>query len=414
MALANLGRNRKRTILVIVSMTLSLVLFNTVFTLSSGFDIDKYVEKFLNKDFIISSADYFNYNFARSETYLSETFISAVQQQDAYEDGGRLYSSKVTEERFSAETDAVTNYNNDEYGNPLNALSGADDLLLSSMDVVEGEIDWDALKTGKYTLYALTMDDNGNIIDNPSIHVGDKITFHHWKMDGLVGTLDNSFDLTVMAKVLINENTDTERNTGAARFYLPTEQFKPLCLNPRLVSFPFNVKDGADSDMNSFLSNSVENIEPSMNYESKETYVQSFNSMTSLIITIGGALSVIIGLIGIVNFINSVLTSIITRQKEFAMLQSIGMTGRQLKQMLSYEGLYYAVGTIMASLIVGVLFSLIIVQAITSSFWFLPFLFVICPMLVFYPFLILLTAIIPTMLYREFAKSSFIERLHQN
>ena len=48
MALANLGRNRKRTVLVIVSMTLSLVLFNTVFTLSSGFDIDKYVEKFLN------------------------------------------------------------------------------------------------------------------------------------------------------------------------------------------------------------------------------------------------------------------------------------------------------------------------------------------------------------------------------
>ena len=114
MALANLGRNRKRTILVIVSMTLSLVLFNTIFTLSSGFDIDKYVEKFLNKDFIISSADYFNYNFARSETYLSETFINAVQQQDAYEDGGRLYSSKVTEERFSAETDAVTNYNRSE------------------------------------------------------------------------------------------------------------------------------------------------------------------------------------------------------------------------------------------------------------------------------------------------------------
>lgn len=122
MALANLGRNRKRTVLVIVSMTLSLVLFNTVFTLSSGFDIDKYVEKFLNKDFIISSADYFNYNFARSETYLSETFIDAVQQQNAYEDGGRLYSSQVAEDIFSAETDAVTNYNKDKDGNPLIAL----------------------------------------------------------------------------------------------------------------------------------------------------------------------------------------------------------------------------------------------------------------------------------------------------
>ena len=42
----NLGRNRRRTVLVLVSMTLSLVLFNTVFTLAAGFDIDKYISKF--------------------------------------------------------------------------------------------------------------------------------------------------------------------------------------------------------------------------------------------------------------------------------------------------------------------------------------------------------------------------------
>ena len=89
----------------------------------------------------------------------------------------------------------------DEEGNPLVDLYGADDFLLNTMDVIEGEIDWEALKTGEYALYALTMDDNGNIIDNPSIHVGDTITFHHWTMDGLAGTLDNSFELTVMAKV---------------------------------------------------------------------------------------------------------------------------------------------------------------------------------------------------------------------
>ena len=40
MALSNLYRNRKRTLLVILSMTLSLVLFHTMFTLSGGFDIE--------------------------------------------------------------------------------------------------------------------------------------------------------------------------------------------------------------------------------------------------------------------------------------------------------------------------------------------------------------------------------------
>lgn len=414
MALANLGRNRKRTILVIVSMTLSLVLFNTVFTLSSGFDIEKYVSKFVNKDFIISSADYFNYSFGNSGIYLSESFINAVQQQDAYDDGGRIYTGNVLEEQYSAETDTVTNYNKDVDGNPLIDLYGADDFLLDSMEIYEGEIDWDALRSGKYALYALTMDDNGNVIDNPAVHIGDTITFHHWKMSGLTGTLENSFDLIVLAKVIINENSDTDRRTGAARFYLPTEQFMPHCDNPYLISFPFDVKDGMETEMTEFLNSYTEDIEQNMDYESKETYVASFDSMTSMIITIGGVLSIIIGFIGIANFVNSVLTSIITRRKEFAMLQSIGMTGKQLKRMLSYEGLYYAIGTIFSSIILGIIFSTVIVRGITSGLWFFTYKFVVWPMLIVYPFLIILTVAIPAALYKQITKVSIIERLRQN
>lgn len=414
MALANLGRNRKRTILVIVSMTLSLVLFNTVFTLSSGFDIEKYVSKFVNKDFIISSADYFNYSFGNSGIYLSESFINAVQQQDAYDDGGRIYTGNLLEEQYSAETDTVTNYNKDVDGNPLIDLYGADDFLLDSMEIYEGEIDWDALRSGKYALYALTMDDNGNVIDNPAVHIGDTITFHHWKMSGLTGTLENSFDLIVLAKVIINENSDTDRRTGAARFYLPTEQFMPHCDNPYLISFPFDVKDGMETEMTEFLNSYTEDIEQNMDYESKETYVASFDSMTSMIITIGGVLSIIIGFIGIANFVNSVLTSIITRRKEFAMLQSIGMTGKQLKRMLSYEGLYYAIGTIFSSIILGIIFSTVIVRGITSGLWFFTYKFVVWPMLIVYPFLIILTVAIPAALYKQITKVSIIERLRQN
>ena len=51
MALANLGRNPETNNPCNRVYDIELVLFNTVFTLSSGFDIDKYVEKFLNKGF---------------------------------------------------------------------------------------------------------------------------------------------------------------------------------------------------------------------------------------------------------------------------------------------------------------------------------------------------------------------------
>ena len=133
-----------------------------------------------------------------------------------------------------------------------------------------------------------------------------------------------------------------------------------------------------------------------------------------LLSALGGALSIIIGLIGITNFVNSVLTSIITRRKELAMLQSIGMTGKQLKKMLSFEGLYYAAGTVVASIVFGSLVSVIIVRAISNSIWFFTYKFVIFPMFVIYPFLIALTVIIPAIIYRKIAKTSIIERLHQN
>ena len=69
------------------------------------------------------------------------------------------------------------------------------------------------------------------------------------------------------------------------------------------------------------------------------------------------------------------------------MLQSIGMTGRQLKRMLSFEGLYYAVGTIITSAVLGVLFSVVVVRGISSGIWFFTYQFVMWPMLVIYPFL---------------------------
>lgn len=93
-------------------------------------------------------------------------------------------------------------------------------------------------------------------------------------------------------------------------------------------------------------------------------------------------MSAIIGIIGIASFVNSVLTSVITRKKEFAMLQSIGMTGKQLKRMLSFKGLYYAVGTIITSVIFDVLSSVMVIRGISNGIWFFSYQFVIWPIFI--------------------------------
>ena len=70
-------------------------------------------------------------------------------------------------------------------------------------------------------------------------------------------------------------------------------------------------------------------------------------------------------------------------------------------------------GTIITSAVLGVLFSVVVVQGISSGIWFFTYRFVIWPMLVTDLLLILLTVAIPALLYRQIAKVSIIERLRQ-
>lgn len=81
----------------------------------------------------------------------------------------------------------------------------------------------------------------------------------------------------------------------------------------------------------------------------------------------GNTISVIIALVGILNFINSMVTAILSRKREFAMLQSIGMTKRQLRNMLICEGLDYAVLTLLASFLISTLMVGVVIRRAVHS-----------------------------------------------
>ena len=92
----------------------------------------------------------------------------------------------------------------------------------------------------------------------------------------------------------------------------------------------------------------------------------------------GFAISLIIAFVGILNFINSNADSDCFRQKEFAMIQSIGMTKAAASSMLIDEGLYYAGSTLLASYVLGALAVSIGVRMMVSTDWTATFHFTLC------------------------------------
>lgn len=64
-----------------------------------------------------------------------------------------------------------------------------------------------------------------------------------------------------------------------------------------------------------------------------------------------------LGAICIMNMINTMINSVHVRKKELGMMQAIGMSDRQLQKMLQLEGMFYTVGTLVLSLGGGSLLS---------------------------------------------------------
>ena len=150
-----------------------------------------------------------------------------------------------------------------------------------------------------------------------------------------------------------------------------------------------------------------------MGYLTKEVLQKEFKNMINVIATIGIALSGVIALIGILNFINAILTQIISRKREFAMLQSIGMTNDPLLKTLVCEGLSYIAISGVISLLLGSLLSWLTLRALNNVLLFFEYRFQIRSFLIMMPVLVLVAAAAPVICYRQLRKKSSVERLRE-
>ena len=105
--------------------------------------------------------------------------------------------------------------------------------------------------------------------------------------------------------------------------------------------------------------------------------------------------------------------SYITRRHEFATMQSIGMTNRQLQRLMVYEGVYYAAGADIIGGVVALLLAVTVLKNVLNSpsMWFFTLHITLVPALVIGVLYLLLAAVIPLIVLHFFNKGTVVERL---
>lgn len=431
MAWANLWRNKKRTVTVICSLTLGLVLLSSFYAKNAAFDMEKYLADLTLADFEledVTSEDYLG-GYNPQGTTLNGELVGALESMEGLEESGHQYSHQLT---WQMDEQTLKNlqgfytqdmlddwasydpagveayYNAVDTGEISAVVFGLDgiplDAVTQKMYVMEGTFDEEAFASGDYIL-AL----------GPSVELGKEYGTLPVPSVGSTVAMEGK-EYTVMAVVYPLRPVDDgafEMNTAGSmemHFILPTEIFRANWPDNTLRRLFLNVDDEHIDAVQAYLDEYKNQTDPSLPVTSRQTMAQQYEAETRSSAVMGNAVSIVIALVGVLNFVNSMVTAIVSRKREFAVIQSVGMTKKQLNRMLVYEGLFYAALTLIASYVLGTLTVGVAVRAMVEG-GFTTFRFTLFPLVICTPLLLAFAVLIPYLCFRNLEKHSVVERL---
>ena len=425
MAWANLWRNKRRTVMVICSLTLGLVLMSFFYAKNASFDVEKYLMDLAVADFQIDDAtNELASGYEPQNQTISSELINDIFMLEGSKENGHLYSHEIAMALSEQACNNLRNFYTQDrleefasydpsfpawkevYDSALSGdavpvtVYGADGLILDAATsdnyILDGVYDAEKFASGKYVL-AIGVDTESQ--DNlPTYSVGETL-----EIEGNV--------FTVMAVLRpLYPMVEGTSPVFDLPIVMPADVYTELWPDSNLRKFYFNVTDDMMEDASNLLTEYQQNVAIGMNVTSRQTMIEQYEAETRSSAVMGYAISIIVALVGILNFVNSMVTAIISRKKEFAMMQSVGMTKRQLRMMLIYEGIYYAGMTLVISYILGSITVGVIVSTMVAG-GFSTFHFTLLPLAICTPVLIAFAVVIPYFCFKNLEKQSIVERL---
>ncbi len=448
MALSNLGRNKRTTTVVISAISFSIILLAVIVTAVQSFQIDSYLEGRLAGDFQLGNVNFTTASPINGDFSIDPEFLALADSQEGIESRSETWYRllcflKLDEKALEQlrKLDAEDKLQRTKYANPDKMLQGEEELgdtvygyseeLLSYLTVLEGSLDIDKFMSGDYILLTRINGNDEYIPANEHVYQpGDKVSIDFFTEDseqyeiiddagefaGLRYENPTTKEYEVMAIVDIPGSMNIHfYGSNKCDAVLPLSELTFDNTDLTLTGC-FSVSYQIEDSKQEAFAKAIEEYSDShaaMGYVSLDMLRKEFENMTMVVAIVGITLAAVVALIGILNFINAITTEIISRRREFAMLQSIGMTQAQLQKVLICEGISYVAVAFIISFVFGSLLSWLFLNALNDVIAFFNYQFQIIPFFIMLPLLLLVAALTPLFAWRKIKKRSIVERLQE-
>ncbi len=332
---ANLTRNRRRTVVTMVTMGLSCVLFMSLAGVLSSMRAEDIADRELEgSDFKIAM------DYEMNDEEYPENNLESISENSPF---------------------------TDELMEQLESIDGVEKIRRVSTVPISSDSDAEIFKDGNHVSLSFFDEEKGNEyrkelesgeLDYDSMVAGNGAVFTSdvFSEEYGIGTGDR-LELTIYdgyRQVPLTVTVTASLDTGnAAMLEIPKELYDSLGLQSNSTTDLYiDVNEESYDEVKEELQQITDSQQRfSLFSRDEEMEIGAMGiSMTKYPMY---AILLMIAVIGFMNLINTMITSIVTRQKELGVIQAIGLDARQLLKMLSGEGMVFVAGTLAASLTVG-------------------------------------------------------------
>ncbi|MGI6153627.1 MAG: ABC transporter permease, partial [Christensenellaceae bacterium] len=287
MAADNLGRNKKRTATVVISVSLGLMLMNSFYVMQHSYSEETYVNNFIMSDIAVSApaanSDYEEYDEANG---ITAEMLEGMAAIPGISEMGSLYYTETTERINEDVLGRLTAYYDDENGGQSSwvemnedanrqykalkrtgettvSVYGMDGFTAGMGKVYVGEYDKDRFQTGNYVV-ALGLADNGE----GSVHyeVGDKI---------IIAGKDYELMAMIEPAETVRGRLHSAENELEIDYAIPAGEFRRSFPDVRAASVFMDAND--EESLNAAVS-ALEEKYPGLQVSTRQTYGALFQS----------------------------------------------------------------------------------------------------------------------------------------
>jgi len=387
MAWRNVFRERKRALVVMFSLFLGIAVFGLIMSMVSSIDIDNYIETWHTHDFAVSGGP----------DFLDQDFIDQV---GAIPGVTEIHQNLQTFAFYYAQDASST-----VYGIDTQWLLTIDPTLAYTLDI-------EAFERGEI---ALAQDFALQFRNNPLY-----LTVGH-ELEIEIGGTRTPSNVTIAGNIrMVRPPTSIGWSTGIGALMAMSDLVMSSVYlrqyhNVNIAGhIGINVLPGADSQVNTTLQSMLVAGNSAMvsRYEAR----RQMEEQRFLLAVLGIGISTILGLIGVLNFVNTLSVGLIVRKREFAAMESVGMTKKQLRKMLRLEGAIYWVTILALSMTIGTAIAYWVLDLLVSDPYatnFPQFIYPWIPITIAYIFIVAICTIAPAVAYRSINKLPIAERLRE-